>query len=486
MAKTKNPADPDFPHGTPLGYKQGCRKTSPCPATPTCQEVGTARDTSYRNRRDPNETQDAVHASHVKRRLEQTIAKVGLDALLEDAGVDAAHVDAVRTWPYVTMEPHLAEPLDHSWSWLVHGSNTRAPDFPHGRSAASYASGSCRCLRCRSKHLEVTKATQLGRIGPNTFVVLPGLADHTKALIEAAGSGKAVARVCGIGGAAVAKAAEGQRVRARIARTLLRTTHDECARHARRKVEPRAYRQVRSMQALGYTLQWISARTRISYSSLQHLKPDTLLAAERIEVIASLAAQVGDTPADPERDGIEPRDILRTAAFARRAGHYPPIYYDENGNLDYRTLPDHPWARLDAKADSRVRAAHLLVATELTQGEVAAETGISDKRVGEVAQALGVVYAKQGKKARDVHSNRAITARVLSVVHDYDTGQIGPVTAALMLDVLGTTRRSKRKPHPELAAWDAAAATIARVRFAQQRIAHLVATAQPQPQAVAA
>lgn len=34
--RTRNPHDPDYPHGSLNGYRHGCRSTSPCPATTTC------------------------------------------------------------------------------------------------------------------------------------------------------------------------------------------------------------------------------------------------------------------------------------------------------------------------------------------------------------------------------------------------------------------------------------------------------------------
>lgn len=40
--RPRNPKDPDFPHGSKSGAKAGCRNGYPCPADPTCAQVGRA------------------------------------------------------------------------------------------------------------------------------------------------------------------------------------------------------------------------------------------------------------------------------------------------------------------------------------------------------------------------------------------------------------------------------------------------------------
>jgi len=49
-ARPRDPNDPDFPHGTALGYRAGCRATYPCPGASTCSEIIRLADAERRQK----------------------------------------------------------------------------------------------------------------------------------------------------------------------------------------------------------------------------------------------------------------------------------------------------------------------------------------------------------------------------------------------------------------------------------------------------
>lgn len=59
--------DEKYPHGTRTGYLNGCRKTYPCPGTPTCSETNTATQNQRRRRKAYGRTspEDLVSAKEI-------------------------------------------------------------------------------------------------------------------------------------------------------------------------------------------------------------------------------------------------------------------------------------------------------------------------------------------------------------------------------------------------------------------------------------
>jgi hypothetical protein len=82
MAYRRLPLDhPEFPHGTPRGYGNGCRKESPCPATPTCTQAQRAARAAQRTVNPSDPLVDVTHLRPAIRRWlregwsEETIAR---------------------------------------------------------------------------------------------------------------------------------------------------------------------------------------------------------------------------------------------------------------------------------------------------------------------------------------------------------------------------------------------------------------------------
>lgn len=445
MRRTRALTDPTFPHGRPGGYTAGCRTDATCPTTPTCAQV--RREDRERKKGKRHEASAGQSQTvRVQKRLEETIAQVGLDPILARTGLTAAAVETVRAWPYLTMFDADAEPLDECWTFFVKGHDNTAPDFPYHGTVTGYSSHYCRCRDCRAGSRRFDKQRALGIITDHTPVVTPGLAEHLRRLLRH-GSTYAIAECAGITPNSVYLARDGRPLRAYVARALLAVTPEQVARVTPRVPSTRAHHQLRTMWALGYAFPWQAARLGSRADHLRRLKPDAQVTAELAAAVDALAREVGDTPAGPEH-GIDPRRASRTRSEARRAGWYPPAYYDEDGSLDRRSIPDHPWARLDARCDTDLNVA-LALTTGRSQVEVGKEFGVSDKKAGNIAQAAGLVYVPGTHTLAP--EGRPAAARVREVVHAYQDGALGPVEAALTLNLKDAAKINRR--HPEVAAW---------------------------------
>lgn len=458
-SRKRNPSEPDFPHGEPKGYNLGCRKTYPCPATPTCTKAKIKQQRESRARTHgparAAEEQDWALTGHVQKRLRQTLAAAGLDALLLRPGVTRAIIGQVERRRKAVVDPKLAEPLDHAWSYLVHGFDTLAPDFVHGK-PASYNRLYCRCLPCRNATNRANVRRKQGVVTAHTIINLPGMNEHARALIDVAGVEPA-ARAAGVSYTSMQRVANGGDARARIAHAIMRTTIAEAARESRQVPTERAHQRVRSMWALGYPLKWIARQDdALTYWTLERLQPGKWTHVSVDEAVARIAARVGDTPAGPAM-GVSEHYASQARTNARKSGYYPPIHYDEHGRLDYRSIPDHPWARLDARADTWLQIARLLVTTDMSQEQIGAAAGASDKKVGRAARALGLSYEHVGNESMLDHA--ACGHRfgpILDALDAYEGGERGPVTTALDLGLLDAEKILKS--HPEVELWDEAAA----------------------------
>lgn len=471
--------DPTFPHGTPTGYNYGCRPSRrTCPASPSCHEANKARNAERKAH--PGVPGDPT-TSHVQRRIRQAVEAVGLEKLMERAGVTEAHIAAVleRTSPTIPESDSLA--LDFAWAYLVHGTDPTDPNVEHGK-ASTYSKVRCRCRACRDAQLRSHTNWIAGRKTDHTILEAPGLAEHVTRLVQAHGI-QAVAAASGVTQYPIRTVMRGSRARVRVIRALAATTAAECARHATLVPSATALHQSRTMLALGYPLTWQAKQAGVSATAVHDFATGNRIQQRVAKAMQELADRIGDRPATPE-DGLTPHAISLSKGRARRMGYYPPAYYDENGQVDPRSIPDHPWSKIDTRADDHLRAAKLLITPGHTQEQIAQLIGHSEKWVGARAKSLGLSYTKTGvnEYAVDWSLHRDVMTRVSTVYADYEAGEVGPVTAAITLGLMNPTITYKE--HPEVVAWWAAL-RLAYARHMSTQITNLIARTHTERQVAA-
>ncbi|HEY1175521.1 MAG TPA: hypothetical protein VGF17_05140 [Phytomonospora sp.] len=489
--------DPAFPHGTHTGYKHGCRKKTgyPCPASPTCWEYRSIHQRDYHERAKKSATQKPdlgdPNTTYVLRRLDETIRVAGRAAACERIGMSRSALSRLRARYGTTMPSAVAEQLDQAWSYLVHGSDTRAPGFPHG-TPNGYTRGYCRCLKCRDVTAKDSKRRNSGRVAPGTPITNPvaieRLGRHVEKLLTL-GSIHQLRRASGAERTSIELALARKPMRARTMHRLLNTTPEQMRDAAADNgwvASDVAAHHCRTMWALGYTFRWQAEQIGASSRDVTRLRAGGQITLRRARQIADLAARVGDVAATPGTTGITPTSIKRAKIAAREAGWYPPAAYDDDRNLIAAAIEGNPWSALEERAVKAVRACYL-VGTGLGIRTAARMVGLNDDTVERDSRLwFGYTYDASGsaevyrahKKAPeerrpnfarlDVVASRARIREVSDVYHAVEDGTLNPVTGALRLgkrwgsNLGGSGLPQGALTHPELVAWreaeDAAAA----------------------------
>lgn len=354
---TRDPRDPDFPHGTPAGRQRGCTSDFPCPSTPTCAQA---------------------RARQLKR-----------NALLRERG-----------------NPGLAD---------------AAPAFAH----------TDRLVRA-----------------------VTGASVH------------AVLKVAGVPRSSYNRAQKHGRLHRDSARAILAVTPEALAEYVDRYPAEELMHMVRSMEAAGFPAAWIAQRTGKSHLgnwlSREHKRG--YAQGHMYRPIKELFDHLDGRLASPQRDGLSSRAIALAQTAGRRAGYYPPSCYDDDGNLNPRFVPEHPWSQLDELCAVALDVAHDLtrVHAEYDLTDVAEAHGWGHKRVDRLWKRLGMRSHAVGQPG--IHDDcKPTAARIRGVYADYDTRRIGPVTAALLLNLYDPDYLAKNydRHHPELLAWNRQEATAA-------------------------
>jgi hypothetical protein len=249
--------------------------------------------------------------------------------------------------------------------------------------------------------------------------------------------------------------ANGEIVTVATARAVLGTTPAQVAAAALHRPADLTHHQIRTMEALGYPLRWIAAESGVSVDHIGKIRPGRQTSLPIADAIATLAARVADTPAGPE-NGVPWPVAQQARGRAKAAGWYPPAFYDEDRQLIVRAIPDHPWSLLDERAAIIVHGAYL-GGQGRPSAEVARTLGASKAMVQkDCKQVWG--YAYTDACAFDPIASRPRILEVSRIFHDWEDGQIGPVTAALMLGASFKRPGAGQSDHPELLAWHAAQA----------------------------
>lgn len=446
--------DPAFPHGTNRGYQRGCRKpqAGQCPGLMTCSAAHNSSERSWRSKEGGDV--GGAKVSYVLRRLDQTIDVAGLSAVLEHTGLSAADLDAIRALATTTMPDERAAPLDHAWSFLVHGSDTRAPDFPHG-SPNGYTRRRCRCRPCANAASSDAKRRAMGYLAPGTVITDPATLKAVRRRIERLTPGAVtvhqVARAAGLCREVVQKGVEGRPLSARSVQVLMALTPAEVAAAAKdgaRVPADPARHAAMCLWALGYPIKWIGERTG---TDPRWIRSDTpYMTVATITRVMALVEEIGDTPAS-ETDGVDDVQAARARRAARKAGHYPPACYDDDRRLVHRAIPGHPWSVMDERA-----ALVILGAYGASRGTplktLARDLNASADTLGKDRDLTwGLTY--EGSRFDPVAS-RARVIEIARIYHDWSDGLIGPLTGAMLLG-----HRFKRMwpgwaEHPELLAWN--------------------------------
>lgn len=491
--------DPAFPHGKNKGYQGGCRKpqSETCPATPTCHEAHAAMMLDWK--RTPNDHTGGAKTYFVMRRLDQTIEHAGLDATLARIGMTAEELEDLRSGLGRTMADEVAEQLDQAWSFLVHGSDTRAPDFPHGRHL-SYTVGRCRCRPCTDVASGMAKRRKTGRRAPGAVIVEPELVAKIKRHVERltkVGGVNQIGRAAGTTSCPVRSVLDGNAPTYRTGAKLLAVTPEKVRAAAKDGEQVPCEETVfylRTMWALGYPLAWQADRVGATKQDVSHLKPGAYVTRGRAAAIAALAREVGDRTAGPE-SGVDAELASRARAAARRAGWYPPACYDDDRNLIETAIPGHPFSKLDSVAERAVTAVYL-ASTGIPHTTVAERLHVGKTNLDRDRRNWwGLTYTetdsvtirakKPGKrganKVFDPVASRPRIKEITAIYNAMEAGEIGAVTAALRLGKRFTSMGqngvgSGALEHPELLAWNAAE----QARIAAEAAAATVETVEAQ------
>lgn len=413
----------------------------------------------------PSHAPGEAKTTYVRKRLAQTLATVSREELAERDGITLESITYVETTDSVTLPYATTGPLDIAWAILVKGKDPTAPGVTHG-SATTYRDYACRCEPCTTASVTKERHRVAGRkmpMSPTDRRTAERVCRHLARIREHA-TIREIAAAAKMDKATVQRIAAGPvdstNVSVRTAAKLLAlkvTDFSErpVARRLMVDVKPTRH-TIGTLRALGYPITWQEREAGLPVNVLHR----TMYHHDQISVryaraLAALAARLGDRKAGPEH-GITAHIADRTRREAAAAGWYPPAAYDDEGNLDPRSIPGHPWAVADEWCAKQVIANYQLSLglpcheaariAELTEtslrqrpkhGLVYTETGV------------GLDYAACGDRVAQFHE----------VYGRFEANEIGAVTAAIELDVIRADFRIYWKDHPEVVAWMEAEAT---------------------------
>lgn len=313
------------------------------------------------------------------------------------------------------------------------------PDFPH-RTEKGYFRG-CKDECCVRAHSRETKRRTVLRMRGQTALVPAGpVREHLQALLDADPhvNGRTLSGASGLDYQMIHHLLNGttRSLRAENARTLMGITAESLAAKTFRVPAEQARVLVRGMMAQGWPGSLICER--LGYKSGNSRMPVFMYARtdnvtrELYERVRALADEIG-TSQGPSH---------LTAVRSKNRGWWPLAAYDEEGNLDLRHLPGHPWAEADDMVgrllDSLVFWAEN---PDATLYEVSQEMGREQSEVARLQDRL-----------RRAHGDRWHDA-LREAVQAYEDGEDGTyvaLSAGLVL-VGSVPSRQVPKDHPAVA-----------------------------------
>ncbi len=208
---------------------------------------------------------------------------------------------------------------------------------------------------------------------------------------------------------------------------------------------------IRQLQALGYPINWQEARVGRQIRHIAHGKRPGGGMYEKVDAtiankVYELARQIGDREASAE-DGLTQRQVTQAKTIARRAGFYPPICYDEDGTLDLRAIPGHPWHAADRVAEAHIDICRALVTRDEygeypTKKGIGRKLGVDPRQVERAAERIGLWMrdpAREQEWAR---------ARTRGLLREYDDGILDPVHFCLLTGYFVGKGGAFHKDHP--------------------------------------
>ena len=324
------------------------------------------------------------------------------------------------------------------------------PDFPHGTALGRRRH--CDCTPCRDAKYREDKRLHLQRLttGSNRYAspeVTARVVAHLNHLNSIPGvSLTMIGKWAGTSHSSAVRVMATGTVGPKLAKQFLSITPAFAAAHARAVPRDEVVLKVHQMQALGYPIAWQQTqigRPRCLYT-LVNRTSETVEAPIAHDVF-ELAARIGDRPANPG-DGMTAAAINHAKGRARKAGYYPPACYNEDGTLDYRAIPDHPWSRADEQAHRKLDLLRALVKYDgfKDRPEIAAELGRTDREAERLVAQYRLTLSESRRKKR--------LAWLRGQFDRFDTDNVDPVLFALQIDLYEGTRTFPLD-HPGVVAW---------------------------------
>lgn len=304
------------------------------------------------------------------------------------------------------------------------------PTHPHG-TPRGYWSG-CNCDPCRESMrrrrnwLQIRKGE--GVVLPTHRLDATAVRDHVRALLAADPSVtySAIARAAGMSGNGVKNLAIGitttMRHDKRSALLAVRVDHARAQRVRIPNTE--VIPLVRQLQAAGYPQAWIINQGAITNTDLLY-HAESWVHINQVRRLQDLHARYADVPATPETEGLSRHSIARARNVARRLGYWPVWHLDANGNVDPRSIREHPWSQLDEKAAVQLDIIRDVLGGTLSIHDVAEKWGMVERRV------------QRWLSRADLRiSDPTSVQRVSALLADYDDGVADPVATALLIGVM--------------------------------------------------
>lgn len=332
------------------------------------------------------------------------------------------------------------------------------PDFPHGK-FTGYSRG-CRkecCLRARRRR---EKELILGA-APRTQGAPADRVKQARLHIEAlksdpsVGNG-AIARAAKVGESTVNNIVRGRTASNQTVHRILKVTAASVSSHSRVVAAAPVLLKVRQMQALGYPVKWQEEQTglvgiiRCALSNQDAGHQDTV-EHKTAAAITALAERIGDRPAD-DSDGIAkgPRAFVR--GRARALGYYPPAFYNEDGTLDYRAIPDHPWAATEEWCHEHIERLNVIIKNPDLGDAQLARLGNPDgdlneneeRQYGRTLDRLQLRGSHEGSAQRRAELRLALI--------DFYAGEGDPLTFCLDTGLVAPNAQPIAQDHPSLLA----------------------------------
>lgn len=409
----------------------------------------------------PSHAPGEAKTTYVRKRLEQTLAVVSREALAACEGITLETIDYVETTDSSTLPYATTGPLDIAWAIYVKGKNPTAPGVPHG-SPSTYRDQCCRCQPCTVASVNKERKRVAGIKQPMSPAD-PRLAERVcrhLARLRQHATIRQIARAGKMDKATIQRIAAGPvdstNVSLRTAAKILALTVEQFAStpvHPRLMTDVKPTRHlIGTMRALGYPITWQEREAGLPVNTLHRcLNHHEQVSVRYARAIDALARRLGDRQAGPEH-GIETHMAERMRREARAQGWYPPAAYDDDGNLDVRSVPGHKWAAADEWCASQV-VAHYLLSTGLSARRAAKEAGITYDGLA-ARPRHGLTYDEEGNL--DYKASRDRIKQFADTYGRYENYQIGAVTAAIELGVIRGDFRTYWADHPEVVTWVAA------------------------------